>query len=241
MPDETLTPSKKNEAFILITRNNLSPTAFEWEERKYRTATITGRIGPSNTCSVLKYNDRYYFAFYFASINYDPEFAPGLKKSIERETGKIWTQVLDLFEKWLHKLKSEVLEPDLWEELRRFRPPAEIESFEEQAESYFNYDEVEKLKKIFDNIKNELIVDYRPDQLTQDRIIGRTKLLVDFAKCQKVGYWREYCIGSLIMMSMELGLGPEQTGGYWQTIAGGFAETRHFLETGRKIKIQGRY
>jgi len=236
MPDETLSPSKKNEIFMLITRHNLQPTMFEWEENKYRTSTITGRIGPCNVCSVIKYKDKSYFAFNFATINYDPEFSPGLKRNVERETGKIWSQVLDLFEKWLQKIKIEVLEPDLWKELVRFRPPADLDKFEIHAESYFNFDEIEKLKEIFAHINNELVVDFRPDEITQQMMSRRFEFLIDFAKRQKIGVWRDYCIGSLIVLGMELGVSPDQIGGYWQTIAGGFAETRHFLEAGRKIQ-----
>jgi|GEM_PF-4975833 len=236
MPDETLSPSKKNEIFMLIARNRLQPTMFRWEENKYRTSTITGRIGPCNVCSVIKYKDKNYFAFNFATINYDPEFSPGIKRNVEKESGRIWSQVLDLFEKWLHKIKTEALEPDLWEELVRFRPVAGIDIPEIYVESYFNFDEIEKLKGIFNFIGSELIEELKPDEIAQQRMFGRFEFLVDFAKRQKIGVWRDYCIGSLTVLAMELGVGPEQVDRYWKSIAGGFAETRHFLEAGRKIQ-----
>jgi hypothetical protein len=236
MPYETLSPSKKNEIFMLITRNQLQPTMFQWEECKYRTSTITGRIGPCNICSVIKYKDKNYFAFNFATINYDPEFSPGIKRNIEKEIGRIWSQVLELFEKWLHKIKTEALEPDLWEELVRFRPPAEFDVPEIYAGSYFNFDEIAKLTDVFESIKNELAVEFNPDEEAQRRISGRFEFLVDFAKRQKIGAWRDYFIGSLTVLAMELGAAPERIGWYWKTIAGGFAETRHFLEAGRKIQ-----
>ncbi|UCC80622.1 MAG: hypothetical protein JSW64_04485 [Candidatus Zixiibacteriota bacterium] len=235
MPDETLSPSKKNEIFILITRNQLQPTMFEWEENKYRTSTLTGRIGPCNVCSVIRYKERSYFAFNFASINYDPEFSPGIKRNVEKVNGKVWSQVLELFEKWLQKIKTEVLEPDLWEELVRFRPTSDLDKFDMQSECYFNFDEIRKLQEVFKQIKDALIADFDPDELTRKRMESRFEFLVDFAKKQKIGIWRDYCIGSLIVLAMELGAGPDKIGGYWRTVAEGFAETRHFLEAGRGL------
>ena len=99
MPDETLSSSKKNEIFMLIVQNQLQPTMFSWDENKYRTSTITGRIGPCNICSVLRFSDKAFFAFNFATINYAPEFSPGIKRKLEKENGLIWSQVIDLFEK----------------------------------------------------------------------------------------------------------------------------------------------
>lgn len=237
MPDETLSPSKKNEIFMLIIRNQLQPTMFEWEENRYRTSTLTGRIGPCNICSVIRYKEKSYFAFNFASINYDPEFSPGLKRNVEKENGKIWSQVLELFERWLQKIKTEVLEPDLWEEMVRFRPPTDLDKFETQCENYFNFDEIGKLQEIFQNIKNELIAGFTPDELTCKRMENRFDFLVDFAKKQKISVWRDYCIGSLIVLAMELGAGPDRIEGYWQTVAEGFAETRHFLEARRDLRV----
>lgn len=74
-----------------------------------------------------------------------------------------------------------------------------------------------------------------PDEFIRKRTRSRFDFLLDFAKKQKIGVWRDYCIGSLFVLAMELGAGPDQIDSYWQKVAEGFAETRHFLETGRGL------
>lgn len=236
MPDETLSSSKKNEIFELITHNQLQPTMFEWDENRYRTSTITGRIGPCNICSVLKYSDKGYFAFNFATIHYDPEFSPGIKRKVEKENSLIWSQVLDLFEKWLQKIKAEVLEPDLWEEMARFMPHSDFDDMKLYADTYFNFDEIRKLKQLFTLLKRELHGIFELDEAAVRTITGRFDFLVDFAKRHRIGVWRDYCIGSLTVLAMELGSDPDQIGRFWQTIASTFSETRHFLDSGRNLK-----
>ncbi len=229
MQDGNLLPTRKNEIFLLISRHNIPPAMFDWEERKYRTASVTGQIGPNISCSVLRCESGYYFAFLFNGINYDPEFSPGLKKNISRESQKIWNQVLELFEQWLHKIKGEMTEPDLWGELEKFRPSFALADNDDKGDGHFLYKEVEQLRDILKIVEENLIIAFKPAPPEQEYLIRQIEYLLDFSKSQKICHWRNMFIGIFMGLGMKFRVPSERIREYWEIILNGFGDSVYFV------------
>lgn len=108
--------SQRNELFIVTKESGLDPTDFAWSEVKTR----WHENGQEPVEALTHKPTGYQFVFDRYKGKANPRFTPSSSQVKEVDPGEqgSWQEVFTLFREWLVAVRSEYLEPDLWEQTK---------------------------------------------------------------------------------------------------------------------------
>jgi len=228
MNSKTLLNSQKNDIFRLIKSSGLNPVNFEWKETKSSRAHTSYAYGEVNP--ILKYKGtEYYFLINYDKLLYNVEFCPSEKIIVGRvDTITSWDILLNYFIEWLDFLQRELEQPDLWEELFKYRPPPDTFS-PDLANEPFNNQELKKISEGIDNIRAYLESEFDLSKEQQENVNEQLDYLVTAAQRQGRKDWYNILIAVVLQTCIYLAASPEQANTIWKLIKSSLKEIIQLL------------
>jgi|GEM_PF-777152 len=206
--------SQKDQIFDIIEREDLSPFLFEFiEDQK----NIVSR-DESTTLSFKRSN--FYFKFEYRKFDNVRSghyfiYSPALSSIISEGFSLSWENQLAHFEKWLKYLKREIQSPNKWARLEREIDEVKIGFI--GGEGKFSFKECAELKDKINILKSRIKgLDLSKDQVTE--INSKLDLLVESAKTLSKFDWKSLFIGTIISITIQLSLTPENSKALWEVI-----------------------
>ncbi len=211
--------SQKKQILDSIVSNGLEPASFIWFEEDTQ-------YSPYDKVSCLRYKGtNFFFKFDFFDEKHYCVYSPGEHKFIEENFSSDWSSELRHVAYWLLYLKREIDTPDPWEEIEKYIPGGKIDLEDERANNPFNFSQVEHITRSLNKLKEEIIGKYELEEKQKEVIQNKLDYLIDRAK--KVGRidWKNIFISTIITLSFDLAMNPEQVNLLWSLVKscfGGF-------------------
>ena len=166
-------------------------------------------------------NSKYYFQIIgsISSIDYSPA-KDALRKKILIPKDNRWAVVLSYFRLWLDYLLREIEQPDKWDDLLESSNQVHWH-IEEEQNTRFSHQEVLDIESSVKQIKSKIeSLGLLPEQL---RLIeARLDYLCDKAKSFNRIDWKNFLIGTLISLVVELALPQETVKTLWHIFRDAF-------------------
>ena len=157
-------------------------------------------------------------------------YAPERYDLVGEMTVYSWLDAKKVFIKWLEYLKSEVLEPDLWENLSKYQVSVETEISEDVSNELFTEYQIDKITESLNQVKAFLhknkLVSKEHNRFVEDNL----SYLAEAAKRQGRKDWLYLCIGVITNIAINLVLNPEQTNTIWNIIKSSVASFIKLLQ-----------
>ena len=206
-----LLTSQKDELFKIISDNNLSPSLFEFEK-----ITINQILEKYATKLKYKHSDFYFIFDTGEDMDHYSIFSPGKDKFVQEEYPHTWDIQKSYFTAWIKFLIREINTPNYWERFEK--EIKEIRITEEGfIEDKFNATEFEEVKIKIDLIKNGLL-DTGINQENINIINKKLDDLTELSKTMNKFDWKSLFIGTIINLTMQLTLTPENSKNLWLLI-----------------------
>lgn len=201
--------SQKDQIFDLIEEQNLSPSQFEFNEEQVNVVSHTEK-------TILSFkNSQYFFQFDYRNGGHYSIFSPGRSTITEEEFPRNWENQLFYFKEWLLNLLREINTPNKWERLRK--EINEINSGFTVGQEKFSFQEYEELIIKINQLKGSI----KEIGLSRDQILGinnKLDFLVESAKTLSKFDWKSLFVGTIISITIQLGLTPENSKSLWNLI-----------------------
>lgn len=220
----SLTKVLKNDLYKRVVKHNVQPYLIESEERDFDFSDL-----PTTMSSIFKTDGNEFFAISITTDGYKVEFFPDDKMSVVILEYEAWETVTHNFEIWIKAIKGSANEPDLWANLKKYRPSGDISEISANEKNHFTYEQVEQLKITFDEIKKQITSEFNLNKKQEKQLSENIDYLVEAAKRQNMRDWRNLCIGTFMGLAMNLAITPDKINRFWQIINDGFGIVRHFL------------
>jgi len=209
-----LKKSQENEIFDLIISQQMSPNDFELQ----RTGSIY-----EETKIALK-NSNYHFTLTFTGQSHTFRQSPGVEKLEEEyETYPMWEKKKNSIIKWLERLKSELEQPDKWNEYYLVSAQVNWKFNDDKDNLKFNYGEIEEITKSINQIKTQI----RQLELPAEKLgIIENKLDYLLVKSKLLGKfdWKNLFVGTIIGLIVQLALPVNLTQQIWTIIGQAFKQ-----------------
>ena len=206
--DKRLLTSQKNEIFHAIETMDLNPNNFVWIEEKELQSDYSHRL-----FSKLAYqNSRFFYTFdYLASNKYMCECCPGRHAVTDHEYFEIWSGVGDDLARWLHRIKREISEPDLWAETQRYIALFSPDFREKVQDIPFTEVEATQIKDVLKGVEDKIKNDF---SLLEDQLVF-VKNEISYLKLKaSEGFskkdWFNLLFSTIINICLALSLSPEK-------------------------------
>ena len=207
-----LLTSQKDYIYDLIENKGISPSQFEFKERR-------SEKSPGQYATILEYkNSDFFFSFETHPSNKESHFSiycPGVSAYKEYKNPGSWTLQQDYIEMWLDNLVKEINTPDKWSRLN-----AEIESIKinfDDDTTKFSVHEYEDLQARIEILKLKI----SETGLLEEQIsVINNKLdhLTELAKDLNKFDWKGLFIGTIISIVIQLGVTHENAIVLWDAI-----------------------
>jgi hypothetical protein len=201
--------SQKDQLFDIIEEQNLSPSQFEFNEEQ-------GNVVSHTESTILTFkNSKYFFQFDYRNNRHYSIFSPGNSTIIEEDFPRDWKNQLNNFKKWIFYLLREIQTPNKWDRLKK--EINEINIGFTADEEKFSFQEYEELTNKINLLKESI----KEIGLSKDQILGINKkldFLIESAKTLSKFDLKSLFVGTIINITIQLGLSPENSKSLWDLI-----------------------
>lgn len=213
-----LLTSQKNELLEMINRSSLEPSQFEWAEVRSRRSPSVGRDEPVLVPILKVKGTEYFFVFEVEDGKPVALYSPGRDRVVQYELTRSWDNQESSFGDWLYCLTRELQQPDLWEQLSRYRLAGDETLTVADVNTQFTFPEVQQIHGGIENIRAYLsgnVEDYRHKQADVDE---KLDYLIGAAKRQGRKDWFHTAVGVLCGISASLSLDPQKGKAMWELL-----------------------
>ena len=216
MVDYNLMRSQKNEVLELIKATTLDPYNFNWSTEH---STLSDESEMPLIVSKLSYNNSpFYFIFDLHKKKHYSFFSPGHDKLHDQQYPGNWDNQLYYVQKWLTYLEREVSQPDLWEELEKYRMSYDGKISSDSGNAPFTIPQFNQLVEGIENIRGYLLGEFKDSLKAEEMINQKLDYLVGASKRQGREDWFHTCIGVFVGIATALAMSPEQSKHIWSLL-----------------------
>lgn len=207
-----LKKSQRNEIFDLITSTGLSPRDFE----------IIKTDSLFEQTKINFKNSKYYFTLTHDGHSDVIKQSPGDEKLIEEYTTRPdWNHKKVKISDWLKRLKSELEQPDKWNNYYLISDEFNWRFNDDKDNSKFSFAEIEEISNSINQVKNQV----RELELTDEKLnIINDKLDYLLEKSKVLGKldWKNLFVGTIITLIVQLSLPVDLSQQIWKIIGEAF-------------------
>lgn len=212
MYEHKLLISQRNAVLEAIKEHGLDPFNFRWATNESVNAAKT--IVP-----ILKYGDgEYYFQFDVKNKKQYALFSPGYS-SLNMEIYSVsWEQQFIYVEDWLSNIKREIVQPDLWQELEKYRVAEEQGLLSDIENDSFTAKQTEQIQIGLLKVRSYLETFTKDNAEKHQFVSKQLDYLVEASKRQGKKDWLHTSIGVIVTLTTALTLAPEEAKNIWDIL-----------------------
>lgn len=200
MKDGTLLKSQRNQVFEVIVNHSMKPADFQWWDFP------SGRTAALRVVKVMHVPTKFFYTFDLHHGLHFAEFSPGRETQAETAFPGSWELQLLKVGEWLTYLRRELDEPDLWESVMGERELMAAVVLDEEIDTPFTGQELERIRLSLDEIKRYLLSVGVVSAEYRDALVRRLDYLAEASRRQGRLSWVQMAVGTMVGLAVQYGI-----------------------------------